>query len=501
MVKAIFYPNADRTVRWRGNGNATLSEINKIVLHTTESSALPSYSGNWPNLTYDPKTRRWYEHTPINGSATALRNDGAHQTNRANVVQVEIIGFAKNSGLLPKTAIDDLGAFVAWMHKEWNVPVIALAKWTGPNTTARLSWTTYANFKGVLGHQHVPGNEHWDPGLIDAQGIMAAANLVLHPPQPPKPPTPPAPTHTYTVVAGDTYYGIARKLKVNVADLQQANPTIPANALRPGQVLTVPGPTPPTPPAPPKPVKYKEFPFTVTHFNILKPSFADKNDLPWVKRLPLIIKHLKDSHSSVFILNECGSSEAAVIAKEMGTSWTWDRLVNNVILRDKNKWTEVKLIEKYLSGPTTGNRRTLMAVSLRYYRDRNLVVTFGSSHFEVLAAGYVKTEAQAQALRDKQTQEVVSALGKPLLTIWAADTNDRDVTSGPVAIAKRAGYKLVDEAVKVSGPKWSTDSKKLIDRVFVSPDIKVTAAHRTDPGQASDHLLTTVNVVARLAIP
>lgn len=262
-------------------------------------------------------------------------------------------------------------------------------------------------------------------------------------------------------------------------------------------------PKPPTPPPPPKPkpVKYKEFPFTVTHFNILKPSFADKNDLPWAKRLPLIIKYMKDSHSSVFLLNECGIAEAADVAREMGNSWTWDRLVNNVVLRDKNKWTEVKLIEKYLSGPKTGNRRTLMAVSLRYYQNRNVVVTFGSSHFETFASGFAKNEAQAQALRDKQTQEVVTALGKPKFTIWAADTNDRDVTSGPVAIAKKAGYKLVDDLVRVSGPKWSTDGKHLIDRVFVSPDIKVSSAKRTDPKQASDHLLTTVKVVARIVVP
>lgn len=181
MVNAIYYPGADRMARWKGLGNATLATINKIVLHTTESAGLPSFSGNHPNLAYVPATRKWYHCTPINGSSTALSNDGSHQTNRANVVQVEIIGYAKDSGKLPQTAIDDLGAFVAWMHKEWGVPLTAAPKWTGPNTTARMSWSQYVAFKGVLGHQHVPGNTHWDPGQINAAAIIAAAKKHLEP--------------------------------------------------------------------------------------------------------------------------------------------------------------------------------------------------------------------------------------------------------------------------------------------------------------------------------
>lgn len=500
MTKATMYPGADKTARWKGDGNATLSVINKIVLHTTESSALPSYSGNWPNLTYDPKSRKWFQHTPINGSATALKNSGSNQTNRANVVQVEIIGFAHNSQALPQTAIDDLGKFVAWMNTEWGVPLVAMPVWTGPNTTARMSWSQFIAFQGIMGHQHAPGNVHWDPGMINAAGIIAAAKKVL---EPPKPPTPePTPGGYYRVVAGDTYIGIAKKLGIaKWEDLQAANPAVPPSGLKVGMLLRL--PTAPKPPAPPKPpvVKFKEVPFWITQFNILKPSFAGKADLPWVKRLPLIVKQLKESKSSILILNECGADEAADIANELGPQWTWDRLVNNVVMRDKEKWLEVKLIEAYLSGPTYGNRRTLVGVKLRHYQNPGLILTVGSTHLETLGSGWAKTEKEAQALRDAQTGQAVKALGSVTLTIWGGDLNDGDITSGPVAIAKKAGYKLVDELVKVSGPTHSIDgSTKVIDRLFVSPDIKVTEAHRTDPGPASDHLLTTARVVALLPI-
>lgn len=187
MVNATRYPGADTTTRWKGNGNTTLATIDKIVLHTTESSALPSYASSWPNLTYDPKTRKWWQHTPINGSSTALRNDGTNQTNRANVVQIEIIGFAKDGAAMPATALQDLAAFVAWMHREWALPIVAAPTWTGPSTTARMTWAQFVAFKGILGHQHVPGNVHWDPGQIDAMGIVARALQLVTPPKPREP--------------------------------------------------------------------------------------------------------------------------------------------------------------------------------------------------------------------------------------------------------------------------------------------------------------------------
>ena len=55
---------------------------------------------------------------------------------------------------------------------------------------------------------------------------------------------------SYTIQAGDTLSGIARKLGVTVDAIVQANKIANPSLIHPGQVLTIPGtPQPPTPPA------------------------------------------------------------------------------------------------------------------------------------------------------------------------------------------------------------------------------------------------------------
>ncbi len=67
--------------------------------------------------------------------------------------------------------------------------------------------------------------------------------IVPPPPSPPVAPTPSAPTTatTYTVVAGDTLWGIARRFGVTVAALTDANNIANPNLIKPGQVLQIPG--------------------------------------------------------------------------------------------------------------------------------------------------------------------------------------------------------------------------------------------------------------------
>ncbi|HEX7593021.1 MAG TPA: LysM domain-containing protein [Anaerolineae bacterium] len=64
------------------------------------------------------------------------------------------------------------------------------------------------------------------------------------PPPPPPPPPPPAPltsdATTYTVVAGDTLYAIARKFGVTVDAIVAANNITNPSLIKPGQVLNIP---------------------------------------------------------------------------------------------------------------------------------------------------------------------------------------------------------------------------------------------------------------------
>lgn len=82
--------------------------------------------------------------------------------------------------------------------------------------------------------------------------FLAAAipSLTVRPSDPtPPPPPPPPPSGSYTVVAGDGWYSIARKVGCSVSELLAANPPATlTTVLHPGDVLHVPGaaPTPST---------------------------------------------------------------------------------------------------------------------------------------------------------------------------------------------------------------------------------------------------------------
>jgi LysM repeat protein len=70
--------------------------------------------------------------------------------------------------------------------------------------------------------------------------------LVSIPPTPVPPVVTPAPATEYTVVANDTPAGIAKKFKVKLQALLDANPGLKPTAMHPGDKLHIPAPTPTT---------------------------------------------------------------------------------------------------------------------------------------------------------------------------------------------------------------------------------------------------------------
>lgn len=103
-----------------------------------------------------------------------------------------------------------------------------------------LAWldTVYGERLELQGHK-----------VSDSTGCPGSAMMAMMPalavrPSPPPPPT----TGSYTVVAGDSWYAIARKLSVTPQALVAANPPATmATILHPGDVLKVPGAGPPPP--------------------------------------------------------------------------------------------------------------------------------------------------------------------------------------------------------------------------------------------------------------
>ena len=192
---ATRYPPADQSTQWFGNGNATVSP-NKIGWHTTESGrSWPSYGGGGsaPNLTYHPWDHVWRQHFPINGTAAAFKNNGDFMTNRAGIVQVEIIcycdqkysrqyGYAVEE--MDDQAYDDLSEFSEFMRVEWGVPPSSSGlQWppwfdsskSSPQVPKFASNSAFTAYAGHCGHVHILGNDHADPGGLDVERIMSGS--------------------------------------------------------------------------------------------------------------------------------------------------------------------------------------------------------------------------------------------------------------------------------------------------------------------------------------
>lgn len=219
MATPKWYPPADRSQRF-SPGTFRMKRINKILLHSTETDGWPGYggAGGNPTLTYHPGVHRWRQHIPLTARATALMNAGSFQTNRANVVQIEIIGRAETTiPQLDDEALKDLGAFVAWMHTHYGVKIGSAVQWKpypasyGYGNGVRLSVSEYQAYHGLLGHQHAPGNVHGDPGAIAIEKILehARGDKPAQPAQPAGDPRPPVvlpkPKNYPKPTSGDVY--------------------------------------------------------------------------------------------------------------------------------------------------------------------------------------------------------------------------------------------------------------------------------------------------------
>ncbi|MCX4231980.1 hypothetical protein [Streptomyces ortus] len=196
------YPGASTTY-WYGSAYpGSAMEANVIVWHSTEGTSLPSYGGgaSAPNFTAKPdfaaKRLVWYQHYDFDVSSRALVNKaGGVQTNTLNACQVEIVGtcdpatHAKwtKAGYqhlytpeLPTWAIRDLAAFAKWASANHGVPLssgVTFKAYPGSYGAngVRMTGTQWTAFKGHCGHQHVPENDHGDPGSMPIAAILAAA--------------------------------------------------------------------------------------------------------------------------------------------------------------------------------------------------------------------------------------------------------------------------------------------------------------------------------------
>lgn len=203
----------------------------RIILHTTEGlrlydypypphftlavagdpHSLPAgkswYTGKAGQRGYTAGHRMKHQHCDLGLTSYALlHRAGDPETNHegAHCVQVEIISMAATPpdwsdsmyGLVAEWLADIVTALpvLAPALDNWPEQWSARGSW-GFSTPYRVSWDTWQrglNSKPTLwGHQHVPGNDHWDPGALDIVKLTRMAKDVLAVAQPEPEPVPP----------------------------------------------------------------------------------------------------------------------------------------------------------------------------------------------------------------------------------------------------------------------------------------------------------------------
>jgi hypothetical protein len=190
----LWLPRAERVQNAKAAGGRYVDSPWRFVFHTVEAEpsahgfrALAARHANPPHLWAMPKADLVLQTVPLNRSAYALARPGTIQTNRLHAVQVEVWGFAAKMG-------DVDPDFLRWLADRVLVPVARLVPINlerveptrgrsayGRNSAGRLTPAEWNAFNGVCGHQHVPDNDHWDPGKLDLAAIATRARRTLGP--------------------------------------------------------------------------------------------------------------------------------------------------------------------------------------------------------------------------------------------------------------------------------------------------------------------------------
>ena len=175
----------------------------KLVLHSTEGAGFPSAAvyddgRRAPHVTVDPwgPSRSWRQHYPLTEAAWALKASSLVSTNTMGAVQVEIIGTCdgRNGALpyVPGIAGEDRAYLVGLLRHiareagiPWQAPGLRWISYPesyGTAASQRLTPAAWTAYRGLIGHQHVPGNSHGDPGVIPITAWLATGEPTPTPP-------------------------------------------------------------------------------------------------------------------------------------------------------------------------------------------------------------------------------------------------------------------------------------------------------------------------------
>jgi N-acetylmuramoyl-L-alanine amidase-like protein len=173
----LWMPDVKRQSK-AGCGPMAPGYVAKGVLHTTEGStlagALSALAGanSWPHFCV-ARDGTIVQHIALNQGARALEHpSGTPETNRGGAIQIEVVGFARESGHWPTAQVDAVKRVMRFVEAAAAVAQDCDVAFHGPDQAHRLDAETWRRYGGWCGHQHVPHNHHWDPGAIDIGRLL-----------------------------------------------------------------------------------------------------------------------------------------------------------------------------------------------------------------------------------------------------------------------------------------------------------------------------------------
>lgn len=174
------------------DGGSHLGPVTVGVIHTTESAVGKYRKGsstnygnfghaNFPHFTVDEQGGQFrvWQHISLGRAGRALKNrSGGVQTNREGCIQIEVVGSATKPFTSRPVIVEGLKALMRWIEENTDIPRATQVEWTrypesyGVRAKQRLSPARWVQYRGWLGHQHVPENDHGDPGRLDIDLLL-----------------------------------------------------------------------------------------------------------------------------------------------------------------------------------------------------------------------------------------------------------------------------------------------------------------------------------------
>lgn len=167
----------------------------KVVLHTGETKSLSGLvatlrrNNSWSNTAYDPATDEEYIYSLSDKADRSLRNlrGGVETNNAPGVYQIELVGYASKTGSYSDAWYRNLAAYLKRRYAPLGVPMVIPYDFKGVNeaygtrSSTRLSNSEWLAAEGILGHQNVPENTHWDPGAMRTEYLRGLLKPVATP--------------------------------------------------------------------------------------------------------------------------------------------------------------------------------------------------------------------------------------------------------------------------------------------------------------------------------